>query len=116
MDFLFFLLPLAIFIVVAVGMFKTFSKMGYDNAWMLFIPIANIIFMLKFIDKPIWWVIGFFIPIVGGLFALYVVWLVSEKVAKAYSKSTGFAVGLLLLGFVFYPILGFGPDTPSQAG
>lgn len=105
---------LAILILVFVGMYKTFSKMGYDDAWMLIIPILNIIFMLKVADKPIWWIILCFIPLVGAIVSIYIAWLVSEKVATAYGKGTGFAVGLLLLGFIFYPILGFGGEQPVK--
>ena len=107
---------LAIFVGIAVGMLKTFTKMGYDDSWWLLIPILNIVFMLKVIEKPIWWIALLFIPLAGSLIGLYIAWLVSEKVAKAYGKSTGFAVGLLLLGFVFYPILGFGPEQPVEQG
>lgn len=30
------------------------------------------------------------------------------RLAKAFGKSTGFGVGLILLGFIFLPILAFG--------
>jgi hypothetical protein len=115
MDSLFPVIFLVLMIGVAVGMYKTFAKMGYDDAWWAFIPILNILFMLKVAEKPMWWIVLCFIPIVGSFVALYVAWLVSSKVAKAYNKGTGFAVGLLLLGFVFYPMLGFGSEQPSTA-
>ncbi|MCK6471349.1 MAG: DUF5684 domain-containing protein [Planctomycetes bacterium] len=108
------LISLLILILIFVGMYKTFAKMGYDDAWMLIIPFLNIVFMLKVADKPIWWIILFLIPVINILVALYVGWLVSEKVATAYGKGTGFAVGLLLLGFIFYPILGFGGGAPVK--
>lgn len=108
------IIVLAIIVLVFVGMYKTFAKMGYDDAWMLIIPILNIIFMLKVADKPIWWIILCFIPLIGAFVGLYIAWLVSEKVATAYGKGTGFAVGLLLLGFIFYPILGFGGEQPVK--
>lgn len=112
MEGLFGLVWLALVIAVAVGMYKTFSKMGYDDAWWAFIPILNILFFLKVADKPTWWVIFAFIPFLN-LILLYVMWLVCSKVASAYGKSSGYAVGLLLLGFIFYPILGFGAEKPQ---
>lgn len=112
MDGLYGLIWLVLVILSFVGMFKTFSKMGYDDAWWALIPILNIVFFLKVVNKPVWWVIFAFIPIVN-LILIYVMWLVSEKVANAYGKGTGFAVGLLLLGFIFYPILGFGAEKPQ---
>ena len=37
------------------------------------------------------------------------VWIVaSVDIAKSFGKGTGFGIGLALLPFIFYPILGFG--------
>lgn len=115
MEAIIVLVYLAIVIAYLVGMFKTFKKMGYDDAWWCVVPILNIVFLLKVAEKPIWWIILMFIPLVSLVVFIYVGWLVSSKVAKAYGKSDGFAVGLLLLGFIFYPILGFGNNEPVRA-
>lgn len=40
--------------------------------------------------------------------------LVMRQVAKRFSKSTGFTVGLVLLPVVFVSILGFGSDKPAD--
>lgn len=40
--------------------------------------------------------------------------LVMRQVAKCFSKSTGFTVGLVLLPVVFVSILGFGSDKPAD--
>jgi hypothetical protein len=34
--------------------------------------------------------------------------MVMIELAKAFGKGTGFALGLVFLGFIFFPILGFG--------
>jgi len=34
--------------------------------------------------------------------------MVVLDLAKSFGQSTGFALGLMFLGFIFYPILGFG--------
>ena len=112
------LMPLVILLLIVgifVGMYKTFTKMGYDDAWWAFVPILNVLFMLKVAEKPMWWIVLCLIPLVGSLIMLYVGWLVASKVAKAYGKGTGFAVGLMLLGFIFYPLLGFGSEQPVTA-
>ena len=44
------------------------------------------------------------IPVVNLIFAVWVANLLS----KSFGKGVGFTLGLLLLPFVFYPILGFG--------
>ena len=72
--------------------------------WGAIIPFYNIYLICTIAGRPGWWVLLFFIPIVN-----FFVWLVlCIDVAKAFGKSSGFAVGLWLLDFIFMPILGFG--------
>lgn len=101
-EMLILLIYLALIVVVIVGMWKTFEKAGKPG-WGAIIPIYNIILLLEIAGKPIWWIILFLIPCVGFIVAL----LVMLDVAKAFGKGAGFGVGLWLLGFIFFPILGF---------
>ena len=50
-----------------------------------------------------WWILLFLIPLVNIVMCV----IVGIAVAKNFGKSDGFGVGLGLLGFIFYPILGF---------
>jgi hypothetical protein len=94
---------LAIIIAVIAGFWRVFTKAGKPG-WAAIIPIYNIIVLLEIAGKPIWWIVLFLIPIVNLVIAI----IVSISVAHSFGKSTGFGVGLGLLGFIFYPILGFG--------
>ncbi|MCF6177549.1 MAG: DUF5684 domain-containing protein [Victivallaceae bacterium] len=96
------LIQLVIAAVVIIGMWKVFTKAGQPG-WAVLIPIYNIIVMLQIAGKPIWWIILFFIPIVNIVVAI----LVPIAIAKAFGKGVGFGLGLIFLGFIFYPILGF---------
>jgi Family of unknown function (DUF5684) len=45
--------------------------------------------------------------------------IVCIDIAKSFGQGVGFGLGLLLLGFIFYPILGFGSaqyQGPSAGG
>ena len=91
-------------VVAAIaGMWKTFEKAGKPG-WAAIVPIYNIIIMLEIAGKPIWWIILFFIPIAN----IIVMILAMIAFAARFGKGAGFGVGLALLGFVFFPILGFG--------
>ncbi|ATC65659.1 signal peptidase I [Nibricoccus aquaticus] len=103
------LLYLAIIVLVIAGFWKVFVKAGHPG-WAAIVPIYNVYILLKIAGKPGWWLLLFFIPIVSLVIAI----LVSIDVAKAFGKGAGFGVGLALLGFVFYPILGFG-DAEYQS-
>ena len=63
-----------------------------------FVPIC------KMVGRPAWWVILLYIPIVN----IVVLAILSIDLAKSFGKGTGFGIGLWLLPFIFYPMLGFG--------
>ena len=97
---------LAIVVIVIAGMWKTFEKAGQPG-WGCIIPIYNIYLMTKIAAKPAWWVIMFFIPLVNIVFAI----MLYNEIAKKFGQGIGFTIGLILLPFVFFPILGFGDYT-----
>jgi uncharacterized membrane protein YhaH (DUF805 family) len=101
---------LAILVVIIAGVWKTFEKAGKPG-WALFIPIYNIYVMLKIAGRPGWWLILFIIPLVNFIIAI----VVSVDIAKNFGKGTGFGIGLAFLGFIFYPILGFGDAQYRRA-
>ena len=94
---------LAFVLVVIAGMWKTFEKAG-EPGWAIIIPIYNVIVLLKIAGKPVWWILLMLIPLVNIIVAI----LVAIAVAENFGKSAGFGIGLAFLGFIFYPILGFG--------
>lgn len=100
---LMFAFELAIIVAIIAGFWKVFAKAGKPG-WAAIIPIYNIIVLLEIAGKPLWWILLFLIPIVNLIMAI----LVGIAVARNFGKSDGFGIGLALLGFIFYPILGFG--------
>jgi hypothetical protein len=88
---------------VIAGMWKVFEKAGKPG-WAAIIPIYNTIVLLEIAGKPIWWVLLLLIPCVGVVILL----LALIDLSKNFGQSPAFAIGLFLLPFVFYPILGFG--------
>lgn len=97
------IVQLAIIFVIIAGIWKTFAKAGKPG-WAAIIPIYNLVVMMQIAGKPLWWVILCFIPIVN----IVILILASISLAEKFGKGGGFGVGLALLGFIFYPILGFG--------
>ncbi|AFD05810.1 DUF5684 domain-containing protein [Solitalea canadensis] len=103
---LFSLVYLAIVILVIASMWKVFSKAGKPG-WASIIPIYNIIVLLEITGRPLWWIVLMLIPFVNIIVAI----IVMIDLAKSFGKGTGFGIGLILLGFIFFPILGFGDAT-----
>lgn len=97
------IVQLAIIAFFVATMWKIFTKAG-EPGWAAIVPIYNVIVLLKIAGKPWWWLFLMFIPFVGLIVSIFV----ALALAKAFGKSTGFAVGMILLGFIFYPMLAFG--------
>ena len=100
------LIGLAFIVLMIASVWKVFTKAGQPG-WAAIIPIYNVIVLLKIIGKPWWWIIGFFIPFVNFIVMI----LMAVGLAKVFGKGIGFAIGLILLSFIFYPILAFGDAT-----
>jgi len=90
----------AIALLQIIGQWKTFVKAGQPG-WACIIPIYNIYIMTKIGGKPGWWVLPcIFVP-------FFIIW-VFNMISKSFGKDEGFTAGLVFLGFIFWPILGFG--------
>lgn len=100
---------LAIAVLSIIALWKIFVKAG-EEGWKAIIPFYN-----SYILYKLTWGNGFFfllslIPCVGFVFGI----ITSVKLAKAFGKSTAFAVGLIFLGPIFQLILGF--DSSEYKG
>ena len=104
------IVEIALLVLLIAGMWKVFQKAGKPG-WAAIIPIYNIIVLLQITGKPIWWLVLYFIPLVNFV----VLVLVCIALARRFGKGVGFAIGLALLPFIFYPILGFGDATYGGA-
>ena len=104
------LVGLIIAIVMIVSLWKVFKKAGQPG-WGCLIPIYNWYLMIKIARKPGWWLILMFIPLVNFIISI----IVAIGIAENFGKGGGFAVGLILLPIIFYPMLAFG-DAQYIAG
>ena len=100
---IFWLIYLAFIIFVIASVWKVFEKAGQPG-WAAIIPFYNFYVILKIVGRPGWWLILLLIPLVNFVIAI----IVYIDLAKSFGKSTGFGIGLVFLGFIFFPILGFG--------
>lgn len=94
---------IGIFIFLIAAMWKIYEKAG-EEGWKAIIPIYNTYILLKIVGKPWWWLLLMLIPLVN---IVLIVWTYN-MLSKSFGKDEGFTVGLLILGIIFFPILGFG--------
>ena len=112
------IIALAAAIVYTIGCMKILKKAGKPS-WGAWVPGYSSVLLCETAGiDPRWVLIATYsaalniVPIGGTLACLVVIIyyeiLVNVSLARAFGKSEGFAVGLILLPVVFYPILGFG--------
>jgi hypothetical protein len=99
----FFLVWLAVVVLIFVSLWKIFEKAGKPG-WAGIVPIYNAIVLLEIVGRPIWWIVLLFVPCVGLVVGI----LLCIDLAKSFGKDAGYGIGLALLGFVFFPMLAFG--------
>jgi len=98
------LIMLAFVVVMIASIWKVFTKAGQPG-WAAIVPIYNAVILCRIAGKSPWLILLCLIPYLGGIiFGI----MLGLAVAKAFGKSSGFGIGLALLGFIFYPVLAFG--------
>lgn len=56
---------------IAAGLFLIFKKSG-EQGWKAFIPIYNLVILLKIIQKPLWFVVLIIVPLISNLLLPYI--------------------------------------------
>lgn len=100
---LFLICWLAFFVLMIASMWTVFTKAGKPG-WAAIVPIYNIIVMLEIVGRPLWWILLMLIPLVNVVIGI----MLTIEMARAFGKGLGFAIGLMLLPFIFFLILAFG--------
>ncbi len=116
-GFLIFLLitGLAITVLIVISWWKIFTKAGKPG-WASIVPVYNFWTMLEIVELPGWISLIMLLTAVPylnvlaaiGIFGLNI--YVAIKIAPLFGKETAFAIGLILLPAIFYPILAFGKN------
>lgn len=95
---------LVVYVLVAIGLWRTFSKAGIPGILGI-IPIVNIIFLLRVAGMSMWLAILYIVPIANLILLI----VVAIKVGQNFGKGGAFSFFLLwLLSPIGYLILGFG--------
>ena len=103
-SLIFTIIILAILIMVLIiSGWKVFEKAGRPG-WKAIVPILNTITFIQIAGRSAWWFLLMLLPVVGLIFSV----IVTVDFAKKFDKNHWFAVGIMLLPFIFYPLLAFG--------
>ncbi|MDX1829122.1 MAG: signal peptidase I [Lutibacter sp.] len=91
--FIFFLI---IQVIHFLGTWKLYKKAG-KKSWQAIVPIYNAIVLMRIINRPVWWVILLFIPIIN-LLMFPVIWVETSR-SFGKNKSVDTILAIILLGF-----------------
>ena len=95
-----------IFLILPImGVWRVYEKAN-QIGWACLIPIYNFYILTKIVGKPDWWWLLIFIPFLNLIISV----IVLNELSKSFGKSTEYTLGLLFLGFIFYPLLGLSHD------
>jgi hypothetical protein len=89
-------------IAMLAGMWKVFEKAGQPG-WAAIVPIYNMYVLNEIAGKDVMWFILCLVPCVQIVAQI----VICMDLAKNFGKDPAYGVGLALLGFIFFPILGF---------
>lgn len=95
-----FIFFLVLQVIHYLGTWKLYKKAGRE-AWEAIIPVYNAVVLMKIINRPAWWVILLFIPIVN-LIMFPVVWVETIRSFGRNSKLDTWLVVLSLGLYIFY--------------
>ena len=83
-------------VIHGFGTWKLYVKAG-RKAWEAFIPVYNGIVLMQIINRPKWWILLLFIPVIN-LFLFPIIWI--ETLRSFGKKSTlDMVLGVVTLGF-----------------
>jgi hypothetical protein len=100
---LYFGLGIFAYVLYALAFAGIFKKAD-QPIWAAFIPIVNLYFVLKVVGRPGWWIILYFIPCIGLIIGLVVLW----DLAKSFGHGVGVFILLIIFSFLTLLYLGFG--------
>ena len=95
-----FIFFLVVQIIHFLGTWKLYVKAG-RKAWEAAVPVYNGIVLMQIINRPKWWIILLFIPIVN-LLMFPVIWIETIRTFGFYKKLDSFLVIVTLGLYIFY--------------
>jgi hypothetical protein len=90
-------------VVNLAGTWMVFEKAGRPG-WAAIVPIYNLVVLLRITSQSLWWILLVLIPGVN----VVAFFIINLNLAWRFGKDLGYAFGLTILPFIFYPILGLG--------
>ncbi len=76
------LIYLLVYAYASFCVFRIAAKLGMENPWLAFVPVLNLILLCAMIDRPLWYAVFFFIPLVGFIWGIIVWMRIAEQLGR----------------------------------
>jgi hypothetical protein len=76
----------------AICFMKIAEKTNTPDGWWAWVPILNVLLMIKIAGKPLWWILLLLVPLVN----LVIIILIMVGICEARKKSPALVIGLIL--------------------
>lgn len=100
---IYYIIVIAVTVLMLVALWKVFVKAGKPG-WAAIVPFYNAYCLFDISFGKGWLFLLMLIPCVDVVIGI----IMLVKLANAFGKTGGFAVGLIFLPVIFLPVLGFG--------
>jgi hypothetical protein len=97
---IFLVVTAVLYVYISLALQTIANKTNTENAWLAWIPIANLILVLRITNRPLWWVIPLLVPVVNLVPGIPLV----IALAKARRKSIWWGILLLVPGVQLIPL------------
>ena len=108
------IIALILGIIMIVSWWKIFVKAGKPG-WAALIPIYNLWVLYEIVGLPGWVALLAFIPVIGAFIVFVMNIIAAVRLPEYFGKQPAFALGLIFLPIIFYPMLAFGPCEYNHA-
>jgi hypothetical protein len=81
------LISVVAFVVSCVAAWRMFEKAG-QRGWIAFIPILNLLGLLKMVGRPYWFAFLYLVPVIGVVAHV----IVSVELARSFGRSALFGL------------------------
>ena len=92
------LCELLIIVIMVASSWVLYTKAGRQG-WECIIPFYNTWVLTVIVGRPWWWLLLMLVPLVNVVIAV----VLMADLAKSFGQSIAYAIGMLLLPFIFFP-------------
>ena len=103
---------IAAYVYFALVLQTIAKKTKTENPWFAWIPILNVILMIQIAEKPIWWIILYFIPIVNIVIGIIIMIEVLKK--RDYPGWWVILFFIPIVNIIIYGVVAWKDKTPIE--